>query len=194
MVNFSHEAYCCLPHWGLRKWPNEGENTKADSTDQSPLVHRPREETRQYLRMMKTTFYVQWCSEQRVKKDDIWRPQLWNASKRETACFRLSPRDAQTNCMQLNHIWFGTHWEHRERLVLFTHHLPCRQNRPPPQKPQKHNPDKFFHIWCPHEKQALTVKLTRCHRNVYCNRATLTGAISGCFCWEWYIIMFFTDV
>lgn len=125
MVNISYEAYCCLSHWGLSKWTNEGENTRVDSTDQSPLVHRPQEGTRQYLTMMKTTFSGQRCSEQRPKKDDIWRPRinLENLSN-GTACSRTQFKDAKKlGAKPPQMILYSP--KRKRWLSQFTHNLPC---------------------------------------------------------------------
>lgn len=145
MVNISHVAYCCLPHWGPSKWPNEGENTGVDSTDQSPLVHWPEERTRQYLKMMKTTFSGQWCSEQRLQRDDIWRPllNLRNVSNREQPVPDYDSRMRKRNCMRLHRKWFSTHWERKWWLSLFVMSV-IRSQQTPSLKASKAQPWEVF--------------------------------------------------
>lgn len=127
MANISHEAYCYLPHWAFGKWPNEGENTGVDSTDQYPLVHWPQEGTMWYLQMMKTTFFrpvIEW-----TKTEEGWclKTSAEHAVciKQGTACSGLWFKDAKRNFVQLHHKWFSTHWERKCWLSLFTHNLGC---------------------------------------------------------------------
>lgn len=148
MVNISYKAYCCLPHWGLSKWPNEGENTVVDSTDQSPLVHWPQEGTRQYLKMMKTTFSDQW-----TKTEEGWylktsaKPADSECLKQGTACSRLWFKDAKKNSMPHHHKCLSTRWERKRWLSLFIHNwMRCviRSQQTPTLKASKTQPWEIF--------------------------------------------------
>lgn len=166
--------------------PNEGENTGVDSIDQSLLVHWPQEGTGQYLKMMKTTFSGQWCSEQRLKKDDIGRPRLnlRNVSNREQPVSDYDSRmQRETVC---NPTANGSAHTGKEKrwLLQFAHNLLCRvirsQQIPTLKAWKKHNREKYlFQIKCPCEH--LPTRVALYHINSYkLKYISQTEAISDC--------------
>lgn len=155
MVKISYEAYCCLPHWGLRKWPKwerkhwsgfhrpkptsplaSGWNGAISQNDENnffrPVMQRTKTEEGWYL---KTSAKPVECI------------------KQGTACFRLWFKDAKRNCMQHHHKWFCTHWERKWWLLQFAHNLLCpviRSQQTPTLKASKTQPcELFLPDWMP---------------------------------------------
>lgn len=151
MVKISYEAYCCLPHWGLSKWPKWERKHWGGFHRLKPISPLASGRNKTISQDDENNFFSgQWYSEQRLKKDDVWRSRLnlWNVSNREQPVSDYDSRMQRETVRKQHRKWFGAHTGGRKRWLLqFARNLLCpviRSRQTPTLKASKTQPQEIF--------------------------------------------------